>query len=56
MYMQTLSRYALYIVVNERRNGRGFCICFPLVSVYIIPQATGYVNINLLKIFKFTNC
>lgn len=54
--MQTLVRYALYIVVNERETVGAFYICFPLVSVYIIPHAAGYVNINLLKSFEFTNC
>nr|DAU54318.1 MAG TPA: hypothetical protein [Caudoviricetes sp.] len=36
MYMQTLSRYALYIVVNERETNRIFCVCFSFVSVYSI--------------------
>ena len=54
--MQRLAPCALYIVVNERRNGRDFCICVPLVSVYIITHPAGYVNINLLKVFEFTNC
>jgi hypothetical protein len=53
--MQKLALYALYIVFNER-EAVGVCICFSLVSVYIIPQTAGCVNINLLKVFEFTNC
>lgn len=55
MYMQRLAPYALYIVVNERVNV-GFCSLLSLVYVYIIPYRHPYININLLKIFKFTNC
>ena len=55
MYMQTLSRYALYIVVNERVTV-GNLLLLSLVYVYIIPHTRPDVNINLLKVFEFTNC
>lgn len=54
--MQTRLRYALYIVFNERETVGRFVFAFPIVSVYIIPPAARYVNINLLKVFEFTNC
>lgn len=50
MYMQTLSRYALYIVFNERETVGALYLLFPLF-LYIVYYS--YMNIHSVLFLTF---